>query len=68
MIKVKKEGILLEKTSHGFENEGVLNPAIIAHNGAIYMFYRAVSKGNYSSIGFCKMRDPLIVEERWDVP
>jgi predicted GH43/DUF377 family glycosyl hydrolase len=68
MIQVKKEGILIEKTNLGFENEGVLNPALIVHEGSIYMYYRAVSKGNYSSIGFCKMDEPLSIKERWDVP
>ena len=29
MIEVKKEGIILQKTHSGFENEGVLNPAVI---------------------------------------
>ena len=29
MIEVKKEGIVLEKTAHDFENEGILNPAVI---------------------------------------
>ena len=31
-------------------------------------FYMAVSKGNYSSIGYCKLNGPLTVEERSDVP
>ena len=29
MVEVKKEGILLTKTDLEFENEGVLNPAVI---------------------------------------
>lgn len=68
MIKVRKEGILLVKTANGFENEGVLNPATIRDGGAIHLYYRAVSKGNYSSIGYCRLSDPLTVEERYDVP
>lgn len=68
MIKVKKEGILLVKTANGFENEGVLNPAAIREGKNIHLFYRAVSKGNYSSIGYCLLSDPLTVEERNDVP
>ena len=68
MIKVKKEGILLNKTTLGFENEGVLNPAVIYDGGTIHLFYRAVSKGNYSSIGYCKLSDPLTVGERFDEP
>lgn len=68
MIKVKKEGILLSKSTLGFENEGVLNPATIRVGDTVHMFYRAVSKGNYSTVGYCKLSDPLTVEERSDVP
>ena len=68
MIEVKKEGILLDKTTLGFENEGVLNPATIREGNTVHLFYRAVSKGNYSSIGYCKLKGPLEVEERTDIP
>lgn len=68
MIEVKKEGILLNKTALGFENEGVLNPAVIKEAEHIHIFYRAVSKGNYSSIGYCRLKDPLTVTERLDSP
>ncbi len=68
MIEIKKEGIILEKTSHDFENEGVLNPAVIADKDGIHIFYRAVRKGNYSSIGYCKLSDPLTVTTRSDNP
>ena len=68
MIAVKKEGILIKKTELGFENEGVLNPAVITEGKCIYVFYRAVSKGNYSSIGLCKLKNPLQVQERFESP
>lgn len=68
MIEVKKNAILLKKTSHGFENEAVLNPAVISDGDCIHLFYRAVSKGNYSSIGYCKLNGPYQVEERFDTP
>ncbi len=68
MIEVKKEGILLEKTQLGFENEGVLNPAVIVEGAFAYLFYRAVSKGNYSTIGFCKMDSHSNIIERHDIP
>jgi predicted GH43/DUF377 family glycosyl hydrolase len=68
MLKVKKEGILLHKTGHGFENEGVLNPAAIREGNFVHLFYRAVSTGNYSSIGYCKLSGALTVESRSDVP
>ena len=68
MIEVKKEGILIQKTTLGFENEGVLNPAVISGEDCIHLFYRAVSKGNYSSIGYCKLKSPLLVQERNETP
>lgn len=66
MIEIKKEGILLNKTHLDFENEGVLNPAAIQEGDVIHLFYRAVRKGNHSSIGYCKMNNPLTVRERND--
>jgi beta-1,2-mannobiose phosphorylase / 1,2-beta-oligomannan phosphorylase len=68
MVEIKKEGILLQKTAHGFENEAVLNPATIQVENTIHLFYRAVSTGNYSSIGHCTLSDPLTILERMDVP
>jgi len=68
MIEVKKEGILLKKTILDFESEGVLNPAVIREDDCTHLFYRAVGKGNYSSIGYCKLKGPLLVEERLDKP
>jgi len=68
MIEVKKEGVLLRKTNLDFESEGVLNPAVISDGVHIHVFYRAVSKGNYSTIGYCKLKGPLIIEERLDKP
>jgi len=68
MIKVKKEGILLSKTNLEFENEGVLNPAVIREGDSVHLFYRAVQQGNHSSIGYCKLDGPLTISERWDKP
>lgn len=68
MINVKKEGVLLRKTDLEFENEGVLNPAVIREGDHVHLFYRAVSKGNYSSIGYCKLHGPLEVVERCEKP
>ena len=68
MILLKKEGVLLKKTDLGFENEGVLNPAVIREGETIHLFYRAVSKGNYSSIGYCKLNAPMNIAERKDTP
>ena len=68
MITVKKEGILIAKTNLEFENEGVLNPAIIRDGDSVHMFYRAVQNGNISTIGYCKLDGPLTVVERWEKP
>jgi len=68
MISVKKEGVLLRTTDLEFENEGVLNPAVITDGKDIHLFYRAVRKGNYSTIGYCKLSDPLTVTERRTTP
>jgi beta-1,2-mannobiose phosphorylase / 1,2-beta-oligomannan phosphorylase len=68
MIEVKKEGIILYKTQLEFENEGVLNPAAIREGDCVHLFYRAVRKGNHSSIGYCRLDGPLTVAERWDRP
>src|SRR5580698_2732956 len=68
MIEVKKEGVILRKTDLDFENESVLNPAIIKEGDVIHLFYRAVHIRNYSSIGYCKLDSPLNVIVRLDKP
>lgn len=68
MPEVRKEGVILVKTELGFENEGVLNPAAIDDGEYTHLFYRAVRKGNYSSIGYCKLKGPLLVQERRGSP
>lgn len=68
MIAVKKEGVLLHKTELPFENEGVLNPAAIKEGDTVHLFYRAVQEGNHSTIGYCKLKGPLEVELRNQLP
>ncbi len=68
MIKIKKEGVILSETQLDFENEGVLNPAIIQEGNTVHMLYRAVRKGNYSTIGYAKLDGPLKVVERKNEP
>jgi len=67
-VKIKKEGILLGETELAFEADGVLNPAVIKDNGKIHLFYRAVAKGNFSTIGYCMLSGPLKIEERLGFP
>jgi predicted GH43/DUF377 family glycosyl hydrolase/ferredoxin-NADP reductase len=68
MITVRKEGVIIRNTDLPFENDAVLNPAVIRQGESVYFFYRAVKEGNYSSIGFCKLRGPLNVIERSITP
>ena len=68
MLEVKKNGIILQKTSLVFENEGVLNPAAIRVGDEVHIFYRAVRLGNYSTIGHCILDGPLHVSRRNEVP
>ncbi len=68
MIAIKREGIILKKTNLEFENEGVLNPAIYRQGDSVHIFYRAVRKGNNSTIGYCRLDGPLTLVERWNKP
>ncbi len=66
MIIPEKKGILIGKTSHGFEASGVLNPAAIREGNKVHLLYRAVADGNRSTIGYCRLNGPLDVEVRND--
>jgi predicted GH43/DUF377 family glycosyl hydrolase len=68
MIPIKKEGILLCKTELAFENDSVLNPGIIQEDNTVHMLYRAVRKGNFSTIGYCKFEGPLQMVQRNNTP
>jgi beta-1,2-mannobiose phosphorylase / 1,2-beta-oligomannan phosphorylase len=68
MLEVQKNGILLKSSEHRFESSGVLNPAAIRVGDKVYLFYRAVAQGNYSTIGLCILNGPLEVEFRSDTP
>jgi predicted GH43/DUF377 family glycosyl hydrolase len=68
MIDVKKEGIVLTKSGLEFDNEGVLNPAVIREGDSVHMYYRAVQSHNQSTIGYCRLDGPMNIAERWDKP
>ncbi len=68
MLNVNKLGIVLSKTTNSFESEGVLNPAVIKVGETIHMFYRAVAKDNYSTIGYCNFSSPIVLNTRNDKP
>lgn len=64
MVSSTKHGVILEKTERHFEELGVLNPAIYQDGNTVHMFYRAAKKGNFSTIGYCRLEGPLNVVER----
>ncbi len=68
MLKVKKEGIVLEPTKFEFEKKAVLNPTCIKDGNYVHMFYRAVRKSGVSCIGYCKLKGPLKVVQRCKYP
>ncbi|HVY67784.1 MAG TPA: pesticidal protein Cry7Aa [Patescibacteria group bacterium] len=60
-------GIILEPTAREFENQAVLNPACLLLNGTTHLYYRAVHRGNFSTIGYCQLRDGRVTK-RLDHP
>ncbi len=61
MIEIQDLGIILEKSENSFESTGVLNPACIQVDGITHMFYRAIQGQNYSSIGYCQLKDGEVI-------
>ena len=68
MIKVEKHGILLSATSQQFENESVFNPGIFQDGNQVHIFYRAVEKGNFSTIGYALAEGPCKIVKRNEEP
>lgn len=66
MTNVTKHGLVLQKRELHFEQQGVLNPAVIIDQGTIKMYYRAVARDNHSTIGYCTLSSPTQVETRLD--
>ena len=68
MIKVKREGIILEPIKNHFENRSVLNPGLYQDGRDLHLIYRAIDKNFVSSLGYAKLAGPLKVVERWNKP
>jgi predicted GH43/DUF377 family glycosyl hydrolase len=68
MILFKRAGIVLQSTALAFEALGVLNPAVIIHQGLIHMFYRALDQEGVSTIGYCLLASPISVANRHEKP
>jgi len=63
MVDVKSEGIILERSSDGFDNQAVLNPACIERDGLTHMFYRGVRRGDMrSAIGYCQLAGHKVIQ------
>ncbi len=62
MLKIKDEGIILEKTDLEFENKAILNPACIQVDDITHMFYRAINHNDISSIGYCQLKGNKVVK------
>lgn len=60
-MNITKHGIILEPTENEFESQAVLNPACILKDGILHMFYRAVKPGNYSTIGYCQLKENKVI-------
>jgi len=62
MIKIDQGNVILEsRPGIEFENEGVLNPACVEKDGLTHLFYRAVRKGNFSSLGYCQLQNGQVI-------
>jgi predicted GH43/DUF377 family glycosyl hydrolase len=61
VFKVRDEGIILKPTQLPFENKAVLNPATIEVDGITHMFYRAVSRQDISTVGYCQLRNNKVI-------
>ncbi|MDD5455020.1 MAG: pesticidal protein Cry7Aa [Candidatus Ratteibacteria bacterium] len=69
MVKIEDEGIILEHSESGFDDQAVLNPACAQKDDKTYMFYRAVRKGDMvSSIGCCQLEENKKAVKRLDKP
>ncbi|HLD06170.1 MAG TPA: pesticidal protein Cry7Aa [Candidatus Nanoarchaeia archaeon] len=68
MLRVKKEGIILRPGARPFENEGVFNPGCVQVGNTVHMFYRAFSRQQRSTVGYCRLQGPLHVVGRSPAP
>ncbi|MFA4880810.1 MAG: pesticidal protein Cry7Aa [Candidatus Doudnabacteria bacterium] len=67
-MNLKREGVILKPSKQKHETVAVLNPAVVQTGNTLEMFYRAVQKDNYSTIGYCVLEGPLKVAERATEP
>jgi predicted GH43/DUF377 family glycosyl hydrolase len=68
MIKVRREGLILEPTEREFENKSVLNPGIYQDGKTVHLIYRAINKKFISTLGYARLDGPVKVADRWKKP
>jgi hypothetical protein len=66
MIKVRKEGKILEKTKHPFENQGELNSEEIKEVENVHQYYSAGGQGKHSTVCNCYVNGSTGVSEQWE--
>jgi predicted GH43/DUF377 family glycosyl hydrolase len=68
MVTIEKLGIILSPTEKAFENTAVLNPGVYQEGNTVHFLYRAVQKGNFSTIGYARTEGPVKMVERTEKP
>lgn len=68
MVKIKREGVILEPTQNSFENKSILNPGVFQAGRTVHLIYRAINKNLMSCFGYARLNGPTKVVERWDRP
>ncbi|MFV8326324.1 pesticidal protein Cry7Aa [Flavobacterium sp. ZS1P14] len=68
MVTIEKLGIILSPTERAFESTGVLNPGVYQEGNTVHFLYRAVQKGNRSTIGYARTEGPIKIVERTEKP
>lgn len=67
-VRAPYNPILTPIPSHKWESFAVLNPGVLFHKGITYIFYRAMSNDNTSTIGLAISRDNQTIDERLPEP
>lgn len=68
MVKIKREGVVLEPTKRDFENQSVLNPGVLQVGKTLHMVYRAINQEGMSCLGYAELDGPTKVVRRLSEP
>ncbi len=67
-VRAPYNPVLTALPDHPWEDQAVFNPGILAYKGVTYIFYRAMSKDNTSTIGLAISHDNATIAERLPYP